>query len=378
MFGVFRKIPLCCYPGVTPKQHRRSVAEKLDFTNRAIEAIQAPPEGRLELKDTKVAGLYLRVTPNGVKTFSYVGRPKGSTRVERLTLGKFPAVKPEEARRRAVQLAGELAGGKSVAVAARERRGEPTLDELHTEYMAHLRAHRMAPDQAERLYRLYLKPYFGTRRISEIRSQDIAKWHRNLPNDILSRREQEAAARRARDDERRRQIVERQAIRRHGPDPKPKRVHLSAGRVSGKTTANRAYDSLRAMFNYAKGPDARLFAGENPAKGVTRFDQLDRERFLHPGELKPFFEALAAEPNITMRDCLLLKLLTGARSANVHAMKWSDVHLDRAEWRIPKTKNGQPQTVALVPEAVAMLREHSASPSRYLCSPPRAASQGTS
>ena len=41
------------------------------------------------------------MTENGVKTFSFVGRAKGSSRVERLTFGKFPTVKPEEARNRA-------------------------------------------------------------------------------------------------------------------------------------------------------------------------------------------------------------------------------------------------------------------------------------
>lgn len=39
-----------------------------------------------------------------MKSFSFVGRAKGSHRVERLTLGKYPLVKPEEARNRAKEL----------------------------------------------------------------------------------------------------------------------------------------------------------------------------------------------------------------------------------------------------------------------------------
>lgn len=62
------------------------------------------------------------------------------------------------------------------------------------------------------------------------------------------------------------------------------------------------------------------------------------------------------EENDTMRDYFLLSLLTGARRANVLAMKWSDVNLDQAEWRIKETKNGTPQTVTLSPEAVDLLR----------------------
>jgi len=334
------------------------MAERLDFIIREIEALSPPASGRLELKDTKVPGLYLRVTPNGVKTFSYVGRAKGSSRVERLTLGKFPAVKPEEARRRATQLAGELAGGKSVASAARDKRGELTLEQLKKLYFAHLLAHTRAPEHFELVYTLYIGPHFGTRRLSEIKPGDVTKWLRGLPEEILRRRAAKAAAIQARAEARRREILKRRAEagRRFGPDPKPKRAHLSEGRVTGKSTANRAYDSLRAMFNWAMSADgAHVFAGPNPASGQTRYQQLERERFLQPDELGPFFDALGAETNVTARDCILLKLLTGVRRNNTQEMRWADVNLQREEWRIGETKNGMPQTVPLVPEALAIL-----------------------
>lgn len=336
------------------------MAVRLDFTIREIESLTAPASGRLELKDTKVPGLYLRVTPNGVKTFSYVGRAKGSSRVERLTLGKFPAVKPEEARRRATQLAGELAGGKSVASAAREKRGELTVEQLKELYFGHLRAHTRAPGQFETLYTLYIGPHFGSRRLSEIKPGDVTKWLRGLPDEILRRRAEKAAALRAAAEARRREILKRRAEagRRFGPDPKPKRAPLSEGRVTGKRTSNRAYDALRAMFNWAMSADGgHIFAGPNPASGQTKYQELDRERFLQPDELGPFFDALGAETNIEARDCMLVKLLTGARRNNVQEMRWADVNLQREEWRIGVTKNGTPQTVPLVPEAMTILTQ---------------------
>lgn len=336
------------------------MADRLDFIIREIEALSPPASGRLELKDTKVPGLYLRVTPNGVKTFSYVGRAKGSSRVERLTLGKFPAVKPEEARRRATQLAGELAGGKSVASAAREKRGELTVEQLKELYLVHLRTHTRAPENFEMLYALYIGPHFSTRRLSEIKPGDVARWLRGLPEEILQRRAAKAAALRAAAETRRREVLARHAKagRRYGPDPKPKKEHLSAGRVTGKSTSNRAYDDLRAMFNWAMSADGgHVFAGPNPASGQTKYQTLDRERFLQPDELGPFFLALGAEANIGARDCMLIKLLTGVRRGNVQEMRWADVNLQREEWRIGITKNGKPQTVPLVPEAVAILRD---------------------
>lgn len=342
------------------KRKPRKEAERLDFTIKEIKALAPPKAGRRELKDTKAPGLYLRVTPAGVKTFSYVGRAKGSSRVERLTLGKFPAVKPEEARRRATELAGEMAGGKSAASAARERRGELTVGQLKELYLEHLRAHTRSPHIFETLYGLYIEPHFSNRRLSEIKSGDVTRWLRGMPEEILKRRAAEEAERRAKQEQRRREVLARHAKagRRYGPDPKPKRTPLSAGRVTGKTTANRAYDALRAMFNWAMSPDGgHVFAGPNPAAGQTKYAMLERERFLQPDELGPFFDALGAETNLPVRDCALIKLLTGVRRRTCHEMRWSDVNLTRAEWRIGMTKNGKPQTVALVPEAVAILTE---------------------
>ena len=80
-----------------------------------------------------------------------------------------------------------------------------------------------------------------------------------------------------------------------------------------------------------------------------------RERFLKPGELPRLFAALDGEPNGNFRDYFLLALLTGARRNNVVAMRWADLDLERGEWVIPRTKNGEPQRVPLVPEAVAIL-----------------------
>lgn len=65
---------------------------------------------------------------------------------------------------------------------------------------------------------------------------------------------------------------------------------------------------------------------------------------------------MAEEPNETIRDYVLISLLTGARRTNVLEMRWQDVSFERAEWRIGMTKNGTPQTVTLSPEALEVLR----------------------
>jgi integrase len=336
------------------------MAQEIDFTNRTIEAIKPPESGRLEFKDTKTPGLYLRVSSSGVKTFSFVGRAKGSSRVERATFGKFPTVKPDEARRKAVVLAGSLADGKSAAKAARERRGELTLAELFKDYKAALEArNRKTTAELERMWSAHIEPAFGTRRLSEVSGRDVERWHSALPAQIVAKREAEAAARQAARLARRAAIEAAQGERRRGPAPKPRNEAATTSRVTGHTAANRALELLRAMYNWAGEARRELFTGTNPAAGHDKYREEQRERFLQPDELAPFFAALAAEPNQDIRDFVIASVLTGARRSNVIAMQWADVDLKRAEWRVrgEQMKNGQPQTITLTPELVQVLKQ---------------------
>jgi integrase len=83
----------------------------------------------------------------------------------------------------------------------------------------------------------------------------------------------------------------------------------------------------------------------NPAIGIRRNKEKSRDRFIQSDELPRFFQALSKEPNETIRDYVLISLLTGARRSNVCSMKWQDINFERAEWRIEETKNDTPQTV---------------------------------
>jgi integrase len=126
------------------------------------------------------------------------------------------------------------------------------------------------------------------------------------------------------------------------------------GRESKKRSANHVLTLLRAMFN--KAIEWQIYTKENPTDGIKKYRFNSRERFLQSDEMPRFFAAVAEEPSDDVRDSVLICLLTGARKGNVMAMRWADVNLDRAEWRIPDTKNGSPVTLPLVPEAVEILQ----------------------
>ncbi len=48
--------------------------------------------------------------------------------------------------------------------------------------------------------------------------------------------------------------------------------------------------------------------------------------------------------------------MTGARRANVMAMRWDQVSFERGEWRIPVTKSGKSHVVPVLPDALNILR----------------------
>jgi integrase len=283
---------------------------KINFTKAVIDALPLPQAGKRDTyHDLKTNGLQLRVTSNGVKTFSHFRRVKNSS-PERVTLGRYPDMTPEQARNESVRLNGLFVQGINPNTDARALKTETTLQELFDDFLKHRRNRRGAflSEKTKRSYcsdfKLYLSKW-GKRKLSQFKDTDFGKLHAEIGKEHTA-------------------------------------------------TANRVIRVASSLFGYAA--EKKLFKGTNPVQGIRQFPETKRDRFLQHDELPAFFKALAEEPNDTLRDYFLLSLLTGARRSNVQEMQWSQINLDRAEWRIPTTKNGEPQTVALSPEAVEILR----------------------
>ena len=68
------------------------------------------------------------------------------------------------------------------------------------------------------------------------------------------------------------------------------------------------------------------------------------------------FLSLESELNITIKDYVLISILTGARKSNVVVMRWEEICFKMNEWRIPITKNGEPHNILLVENAVTLLQ----------------------
>jgi integrase len=229
-------------------------------------------------------------------------------------LGKFPDLTVENARKLAASAKGEIAMGENPQKAKRSIRDEMTFGALFTEYLEkHSKVHKRSWAYDEREVNKFLKHWFN-RKISSIEKAEV------------------------------------------------ERLHAKVGKDSGLYQANRLLERIRSIFNKAAdwGWD-----GANPATGIKKYREKSRDRFLQPEELPRFFEALANEPNEAARDFFMISLLAGARKSNTLAMRWEEINFHAATWRIPQTKNDDPQVVHLSPQAMEILTErklHSLSP----------------
>ncbi|MEE8247145.1 MAG: Arm DNA-binding domain-containing protein, partial [Alphaproteobacteria bacterium] len=85
------------------------------LTEPTIEKIRKPPKGkRTEVFDSDAAGLALRITDKGARSWSVYFRfedATGQRKNQRMTLGGYPAIGIAEARRQAREARDQAAGG---------------------------------------------------------------------------------------------------------------------------------------------------------------------------------------------------------------------------------------------------------------------------
>lgn len=307
------------------------MAKRLNFTKAEIDALQLPEFGkRTDYQDSKVSGLNIRISHAGTKTFSVLRRIKNG-RLERVTLGRYPNMSIDQARRKAMEINLAISNGVNPAELKRIQQAERTFSDLFDEYMdRHSKPNKKTWADDLQNYNKHLSASLGKIKISNIDRSVVAN------------------------------------------------VHSKITKTGHNISANRVLALISSVFSWA------ISAGlceNNPALGIRRNKEISRERFMQGDELPRFFKSLADEPNETLRDYILMSLLTGARRGNVCSMKWKDINLERAEWRIQETKNGTPQTVTLSPEAIEVLinRQSSQSPfvfpgsgkKGHLCQPER-------
>lgn len=278
--------------------------KKFNFTKSDIEKLPIPEKGMVTYSDTGFKGLKLYVTANGVKTFFIRKMVNGCD--ERFILGQYPALSVQNAREMALNTLSELIKGNNPNTQKKKDRSEQKLGELFEEFMERYskkekKSWRYDEIEIPKFYSDWFKM-----KLSDIKKTEIQRRHEKIRDE------------------------------------------------SGPYQANHCLERLRAMYN--KGIYWG-WEGQNPTNGIKKHPMIKRDRYLLPHEKKAFFDSLNQEENFVAKGYFYMALFTGARKTNVLEMRWKEIDFDNAVWRIPETKNGDPQNIPLIEYALQVLKQ---------------------
>ena len=259
--------------------------------------------------DAEVPGFGLRVTPAGTRTFVFQFR-SGRSEQGRVTIGRYPAMSVEQARKiaRVHRVSVDQGGNPS-----RERKGSReavTLSELAAHYCDDYGPQRGLKAQtisdARRLLDRYALPRFGRRKVIEITVGDI----RCIHNDT------------------------REKVSRY--------------------QANKLRAVLSRMFTLAIQNEWR---SDNPCRGVEKFQEDRRWNYLSPAQVTSLLDACDSYRDQHAADGVRLLLFTGARLREVTNATWDQFDLGQGLWVKPSshTKTKIVHRLPLAPATVEML-----------------------
>ena len=284
--------------------------ETVKLTKRTVEGLAYSGEnnGACYVWDSQLKGFGVRVFPSNRKSFLVTYRRGARKRF--LTLGTFGKdMTADQARKAAKSALGDAARGEDPAeVKAAARRGE-TIAELCAAYMdRHASTKKSGGDDQRRIDR-YILPAWRNLKAADIKRADVAA------------------------------------------------LHSKIGKAGKPYEANRTLALLSKMFELARRWGYVPEDQTNPARGIDRFKEQKRDRWLTPEELPHLAAAINDEPNDSARAGLWLYLLTGARKSELLKARWDDIDEARATLRLADTKAGRTHYIPLSAPALALLRE---------------------
>lgn len=284
--------------------------ERIKFTQKTIDALPLPETGQKIYYDTDSKdGLCLIASYGGAKTYFMQMYFRG--RGVKTKIGSANIMKLAEAKIRAHTLREKAEQGEDPSQERNEALRDMTLKQFFDTqyYPRHVLGYTKPKTQAkdETMFRNNLVS-LHSRKMMSITRQDVERLHFDLKD----------------------------------------RISLY--------TANRVVGLLKHMYNKAIEWGYPAHHG-NPAVGIKMFREKSRERFLQPDEITRFFAALAEEPNEAFKNYVLLSLFIGQRRQNMLSMRWSNVDLNLGFVLFPDSKNGDPQRIPLISQALEILQD---------------------
>lgn len=271
--------------------------------------------------DEELRSFGVRLTEAGTITFVLDYYFRGKKR--RFCIGRHPEFKADAARKEAMALKVDIANGHDPLAERHEWKNEPTFGALAAAYLKDAKTRKresslrddyrmlgvdedgkLKDDEDEAQRKKRILTVLSEKRLAEIKQSEIARFHESLR-----------------------------------PTP---------------YAANRALALLSAIFNYGI---AHKWIAENPARGIVKFEEEQRERWLTVEELQRFREALDNYKDQSAANVLRLLLLTGSREGEVLKATWEEFDLPRGIWTKPShhTKQKRVEHVPLSAPALKLL-----------------------
>ncbi|TKB58359.1 tyrosine-type recombinase/integrase [Ferrimonas aestuarii] len=292
----------------------------IDFTKTKIDRLNGRG-GAIEVKFKEPKELRLRVSADGVKSFRVVKRLPGGGKLVDITVGRYGELPLAQIKATALELIAMIAKGVDPRVAKAQQRQQ------------NLKSQRTF----QALWDLYIQNFERLVQEGERSGKSLADAHSMYRCHIEG------------------------SIANQSLDSLTKAVvkqYFSDLREAGSYAIhNKVLKLVSAAFEYAIKQGE---LSENPVKGISKMEEVVRERFLNQEEVLRLLTALEQEKQI-YQDLIMLFLLTGQRKSNVLSMRWHDVHLDDRLWVIParQAKGKKTIGVPLVEEAVTILKRRS-------------------
>jgi integrase len=292
--------------------------------------LKPPSSGMIELQDAVSRGLSLRVFSSGKSVWTYRYRPQDGTGRKRVRIGEYPAVGLSEARKRADRHRGKIFEGADPAADLKAKRNAPTLQQVIDRYLNEEVSAKRKPSTLalnEHYLNNLIAPELGSKKLAGITRADVSVLHREIGAD--------------------RQV-----------------------------SANRAMQSLSALYTFA-GRHGLVPEGYNPVRGLEKFREYGRERYLTGEEMTRLGETLRvaeteglpwpedadasrskherkAENKRTVLSkyvtgAIRLLLFTGCRLREILHLRWSEIDFERGLLLLADSKTGRKAVILNAP-----------------------------
>jgi integrase len=299
------------------------------LTKEVVDSAKPRPAARYIVWDKELRGFGVRIEPSGVKTFFLRYRAKGAGRTglkRFLKIGRYGPMTTDQARRKAKEALGAVAGGDDPAGKIAVERQALTVADLVEHFLESEGPKRKAG--TARLYSHYLRK-LAVPEIGRLKAHAVT-------NDRM------------------------------------RALHSKIG-ATRPVTANRVLAALSGVFEF--GLDNKLLLPEtvlNPTRRIRKFGETPRERYLTTEELdrlgaalreaetvgvpwrvdltKPTAKHIPKGDRLTIVSpfataAIRLLLFTGCRLREILHLRWSEVDFERGMLHLPDSKSGKKSIV---------------------------------